>query len=242
MTAKNKNIDATELYLRQSIIDHCLEMNKLQINQGTSGNISLRHQETMLITPSAIPYAEMTPDMIVRLPLYPIDKNAIPMSKPNHTNIPINNKQYRPSSEWQLHRDILHHRPEINAIIHSHPPYCTALAIGRLAIPAVHYMIAIFGGSSIRCADYATFSTEALSQAALTALEERTACLLANHGMITIGTSLPKTLWAAGELEVIARNYYLSLGLKTGPVLLSEHDIEDTKTAMRDSAYGLNAP
>ncbi len=143
---------------RQSIIDACLRMNSLGINQGTSGNISLRHEDGLLITPTGTPYETMQPEQIVFMKL---DSTV-------ETN-------QRPSSEWRFHRDIIKARPEVNAVVHAHPPYSTILAIMGMAIPAVHYMIACAGGDTIRCAPYATFGTEELSQHAVAALEDRSA-------------------------------------------------------------------
>ena len=158
---------------RQSIIDACLRMNVTGINQGTSGNISLRHGDGMLITPTSTPYDAMKPEQIVYMHL---DGSHDPAQ--------------RPSSEWRFHRDILKARPEVNAIVHAHPPYSTMLAIMGMEIPPVHYMVAVAGGDTIRCAPYATFGTQELSEHAVRALEGRLACLLAHHGMIAAGPSL----------------------------------------------------
>ena len=127
----------------------------------------------------------------------------------------------------------------MNAVVHAHPTYCTAIAITRREIPAVHYMMAAFGGTTVRCADYATFGTEALSANALKALEGRTACLLANHGMIATGASLDKAMWLAVELETLARQYFNTL-LIGQQVVLSDEAIADTAKGF--SSYGLQDP
>src|SRR5271168_3643432 len=194
---------------RQTIIDACREMNRLGINQGTSGNISLRHADGMLITPTSSPYETMRPDQIVFMKL---DGGLI--------------AKQRPSSEWRFHRDILKARSEVNAVVHAHPPFATMLAIMGMEIPPIHYMIACAGGDTIRCAPYATFGTEELSQAAVTALEGRSACLLAHHGMIAIGTSLAKAMWLAVEVETLARQYHGCLQIGT-PSLLPRAEIEN---------------
>ena len=156
---------------REAIIAACREMNAAGLNQGTSGNISLRQRDSggdaMLITPSATPYDAMTPEMIARMPLDGSERWEGPR---------------KPSSEWRFHRDILRARPEIAAVVHAHAPHATALAMARRAIPACHYMVAAFGGNSVRCCDYALFGTQALSDLVLEALQDRTACLMANHG------------------------------------------------------------
>jgi L-fuculose-phosphate aldolase len=203
---------------RQSIIDACLQMNRFGINQGTSGNISLRHEAGMLITPTSTPYEAMKPGQIVFMNL---DGSF--------------DAKHRPSSEWRFHRDILKARPEVNAVVHAHPPYATMLAIMGLEIPPVHYMIACAGGDTIRCAPYATFGTEELSQHAVTALEGRSACLLAHHGMIAAGPSLAKAMWLAVEVEALARQYHGCLQIGKPP-LLSKAEIENVRNRM--TGYG----
>jgi L-fuculose-phosphate aldolase len=211
----------TELQLRKAIIDQCRWMNATGLNQGTSGNISARHGDTMLITPSATPYDALTPEMIAAMP---IDGKYGAWSGP-----------LKPSTEWRFHLDIMKARREVGGIVHTHATYSTVLAIARKEIPACHYMIAAFGGTNVRVADYARFGTKELSEHVLKALENRTACLLANHGMIAIGPSLDKAMWLAVELETIARQYYLALAIG-GPVLLSETDIKETAEAF--GSYG----
>jgi L-fuculose-phosphate aldolase len=203
---------------RQSIIDACLRMNVLGINQGTSGNISLRHGDGMLITPTSTPYEAMKPEQIVFMHL---DGNHDPAQ--------------RPSSEWRFHRDILKARSDVQAIVHAHPPYSTMLAIMGMEIPPVHYMVAVAGGDTIRCAPYATFGTQELSEHAVRALEGRMACLLAHHGMIAVGPSLPKAMWLAVEVETLARQYHGCLQIGTPP-LLPKEEIE--KVRVRMAGYG----
>jgi L-fuculose-phosphate aldolase len=203
---------------RQSIIEACLQMNRSGINQGTSGNISVRHGEGMLITPTSVPYEAMKVEQIVFMKL---DDTA--------------DAKRRPSSEWRFHRDILKSRPEINAVVHAHPPYATMLAIMGREIPPIHYMIACAGGDTIRCAPYATFGTEELSRHAVAALEGRSACLLAHHGMIATGPSLAKAMWLAVEVETLARQYHGCLQIGTPP-LLSKAEIESVRA--RIAGYG----
>ncbi len=212
---------AMEQALRREIVERCQEMNANGLNQGTSGNVSARCGDRMLISPSAIPYDEMEPEMIASLPLDGSGEWHGPK---------------RPSTEWRFHLALLRDRPDAQAVVHAHPTFCTTLAIARKEIPACHYMIAAFGGNNVRCAGYATFGTEALSKLAIDAMTDRTACLLANHGMIAIGENLAKAMWRAVELETIARQYYLSLQLD-GQVLLSDAAIDDTLAAF--GGYGL---
>jgi L-fuculose-phosphate aldolase len=210
---------------RQGIIDACREMNSAGLNLGTSGNISVREGATMLITPSATPYDRMRPEMIAAMPLEGDYGN---WSGP-----------LKPSTEWRFHLDILRSRPDVGAVVHAHPPYCTTLAVARRGIPACHYMVAAFGGTDVRCAPYATFGTAALSTHVLTALEGRAGCLLANHGMIVCGPTLERAMWLAVELETIARQYYQSL-LIGGPVLLSAAEVAEA--AEKFGSYGASSP
>lgn len=200
-------MDDAEAAPRQEIIDACRAMDRRGINQGTSGNIAVRWGEGLLITPSGLAYDAMAPEDIIYL-----DMDGTPAGP------------HKPSSEWRFHRDILRARRDIGAVVHAHPPYCTAIAMTGADIPAVHYMIAAAGGPTVRCAPYATFGTEALSKNALRALEGRLCCLLANHGSIACGPSLAKALWLAMELETLARQYLLSRQFGE-PVILSDDEI-----------------
>ena len=180
----------------QAVIDACRAMNASGLNQGTSGNVSVRRGDGMLVTPSGVPYDETTPDMLVEVGADGAWRGPL-----------------KPSSEWRMHLAIYADRPEAGAVVHVHSPYATALSCHRRGIPAFHYMVAAAGGPDIRCADYATFGTEALSGAMAAALAGRAACLLANHGQIAFGPTLDKALWLAGEVETLARQYLLALGL-----------------------------
>lgn len=211
-----------EKALRDELVARCRELNSSGINQGTSGNISVRFGDRMLISPSATPYDEMTADMVASVAL---DDTSGAYEGP-----------LKPSTEWRFHQKLLRERPDANAVVHAHPTYCTTLAIARRPIPACHYMIAAFGGTDVRCAGYATFGTEELSILAIEAMKDRTACLLANHGMITLGESMAKAMWRAIELEAIAKQYYLSLQIG-GPIILSDDAIVEAMKSF--SGYGL---
>ena len=214
---------ATELDIRKDLIAACLEMNALGLSQGTSGNISVQYADRMLISPSATPYTKMTPEMVAALDLSD--------DMPERWEGPL-----KPSTEWRFHWLVMKHREDITAVVHAHPPYATALSILRKPIPSCHYMIAAFGGMDVRVADYATFGTVELAYHVVAALEGRTACLMANHGMVAAGVGLEQAMWRAGELEAIACQYHLSL--QSGkPHLLSEEQIEETKRMFK--GYGL---
>ncbi|HLS58623.1 MAG TPA: class II aldolase/adducin family protein [Paracoccaceae bacterium] len=217
-------MSATEEDLRREIVAASRRMIDAGLSQGTSGNISVRCGNAMLITPSAVPAGDLTPGMIVRMRLDAEDGQW--------------EGKLRPSTEWPFHRAILRERPEFGAVVHTHSPHATALAIARKPIPPCHYMIAVFGGDDVRVADYATFGTEALSQAALRALAGRNACLLANHGAIAAGPDLTRAMWLADELETLARQYCLSLAIG-GPVLLGAAELAETAAAI--TGYGAGA-
>jgi L-fuculose-phosphate aldolase len=218
-----KSMVKTETALRREVIETALEMERIGINQGTSGNISARWRDGLLITPSGVPYADLQTQDIVWLPLDVSDDADV-------------FRQSRPSTEWRFHRDILCSRPEINAVVHTHSNAATAMAIHSRDIPAHHYMVAVAGGNSIRCAPYATFGSQALSEHAITALKDRTACLLAHHGVIALGHELARALWLANEVEVLAQQYLLACQLGTPP-LLSDEAINEVIEKFKD--YGL---
>ena len=207
-----------ELALREKIIAVALEMNARGLNRGKSGNVSTRIDAGFLVTPTGLAYESMRPEDIVAM-----------------THDGASRGSRLPSSEWRFHRDILKARPDVNAIVHTHPPYCTMLAIMGMEIPPVHYMIACAGGDTVRCAPYATFGTQELSEHAVRALDGRLACLLAHHGMIAIGPSLSKAMWLAVEVETLARQYHGCLQIGKPP-LLSKAEIENVRTRM--AGYG----
>lgn len=204
------------LNLRQQLIDTALAMNASGINQGTSGNISVRVENGFLITPSALSYDKYQCEDIVFMALTGQWEGI-----------------RKPSSEWRFHKDIYLHREEAGAIVHAHAPSCTALACLNKKIPAFHYMVAVAGGSDIRCAPYATFGTQELSDYTLTALEERKACLLANHGMLCLEHDLPKALGLAIEVENLAKVYSQTLQIGT-PLLLDEHEMKRVLEKFKD--------
>lgn len=213
--ASPKDARATRL----AIVAAMREMLGLGLSQGTSGNISVRRGEGLLITPSGVPAGDLGPDDIVAMGLDGSVEHRL-----------------KPSSEWRFHRDILAARPEVGAVVHAHPPHATAFAICNRAVPAVHYMIAAAGGPTVPCAPYAPYGTEALSEAALAALKGRNACLLANHGLIATGPDLAKAMWLAVEVEALCRQYAIAMQVGTPTVL---DDDEIMRTVERFKSYGL---
>lgn len=208
--------------LREELIATALEMNRSGINQGTSGNLSLRSGEGMLITPSGVPYDRLEPADVVFLPL-------------DCGDAPIAEGPRKPSSEWRIHRDVYRARPEALAILHAHPVHCAALACLRRPLPAFHYMVAVAGGRDVRCAPYATFGTQALSDHVLAALEGRRACLMANHGLLCLGADLSSALALAVEVEALARTYLQCLSVGE-PIVLDDAEMDRVLEKFKD--YG----
>lgn len=195
------------LQLRKAIIATALRMNALGINRGKSGNVSVRWKDGFLVTPSGLAYERMRPADIVFV-------DAQGEASGRRT----------PSSEWRFHHDIYRTRPDAIAVVHTHSSFATTLSCLRMDVPAFHYMIAVAGGNSLRCAPYATFGTQALSDHALAALEGRKACLLANHGAIAIGADLDSALALAVEVEALCEQYWRALQVGK-PVLLSDEEM-----------------
>ena len=208
--------------LRQQLVTVARRMNGTGLNQGTSGNLSVRIEEGILVTPSSLPYEQMEVGDLVALDL---------------SGQPLKEKQRRPSSEWRLHADVLSCRPEAMAVLHCHPIHATALACHDRGIPAFHYMVAVAGGDEIRCAPYATFGTKALSDNVVNALAQRNACLLARHGMVTLGKDLESALRVAVEVETLARMYLQALQLGEPP-LLSMQQMQAVHAQFRGLHYG----
>jgi L-fuculose-phosphate aldolase len=184
-----------------------------------SGNVSCRSPEGFAITPAGIPYRELQPADIVALPL----EGPLPASA------------RRPSSEWRMHCAIYRARPDVAAIVHTHSPRATALACAGRGIPAFHYMIALAGGD-VRCMPYATFGTAALAESAVQGLEGRRACLLANHGVMAVGTSLPRAHAVAVEVENLAGEYLALLAAGLQPNVLDDAEIRNVVGKFTD--YG----
>lgn len=198
--------------LREPLLATARAMTTAGLNVGASGNASVRLADGLLITPSGLPAEACSPQDMV-----PLDDEGRPAA-----GAPA----WAPSSEWQIHRDIYAAFPQAQAVLHAHSPFATALACQRIEIPPFHYMIARFGGHTVRCARYATFGTPALSQAAVVALQDRSACLLANHGMLVFGRDLAHALAQAIEFETLCAQYWRTCQLGA-PVLLSREEMDE---------------
>ena len=210
--------------LRSTVIAACRELTRRGLTYGTSGNVSVRYDERQFfVSPSGMDYETLQAEDV---PLMDLEGRWI--------------GRRRPSSEWRFHRDIFRSRPEVGAIVHTHSPHATALACTGRGIPAFHYMVAVAGGRDVRCAPYHAFGTQELSEAALAALRDRKACLLANHGVIATGADLPSAMSLAGEVENLALQYCAALSL--GEVRIID-DAEMGRVVEKFRTYGQqNAP
>ncbi|WP_312973189.1 L-fuculose-phosphate aldolase [Atlantibacter sp.] len=194
--------------LARGIINTCLEMTRLGLNQGTAGNVSVRYRDGMLITPTGIPYEKLTEQSIVF-----VDAEG------RHEEGKL------PSSEWRFHQVVYQTRADANAVVHNHAVNCTAVSILNRPIPAIHYMIAAAGGNSIPCAPYATFGTRKLSEYVAEAIKDRKATLLQHHGLIACEENLDKALWLAHEVEVLARLYLTTLAIVDPVPVVDDEEI-----------------
>jgi L-fuculose-phosphate aldolase len=209
--------------LREELIATARRMSELGLTPGMSGNVSVRTATGMLVTPSGMPYSELVPDDAVEMKL----------------DGSMRAGQRTPTSEWQLHRDILGARPDVGAIVHTHSLFCTTIACLRRDIPAIHYMVVLAGSDAIPCAEYATFGSAELAVNAVAALRGGNACLLANHGMVALGETLGHALRLAAEVETLASQYWHAAQLGTPHVLDRDELI---KVRARITGYGQSRP
>jgi L-fuculose-phosphate aldolase len=204
--------------IRESLLNNFKKLAELGLNKGTSGNASIRTDKGFLVTPSGMAIEQLSPANMVEINM---TGQAISAGKP--------------SSEWRFHRDIYQARPEVHAIVHTHSMFATSLSCLRQNIPPFHYMIAVAGGKNIRCAEYALFGTQDLSDAAIVALQDRKACLLANHGMIALGKTLDQAVNVAVEIETLCEQYWRALQVGQ-PKILSDQEMTEVFEQFKD--YG----
>jgi L-fuculose-phosphate aldolase len=209
--------------LRDDLVATAKRMSGLGLTPGMSGNVSVRSPVGMLVTPSGMPYPDLVADDCVEIQM---DGKIRP-------------GQHAPTTEWQLHRDILGARQDVQAIVHTHSLFCTTLSMLRRDIPAVHYMVVLAGSDAIPCAEYATFGSAKLALNAVSSLAGGNACLLANHGMVALGSTLAGALRLAAEVETLASQYWHAAQLGTPHVLDREELAEVRK---RFSQYGQQRP
>ena len=217
-----KNLDQ-----RNQIIEYSLKLNSTNLSPLRSGNISLRSEENgtkgYLITPSGKKYETLKPEDIVFLSLNEEAKDNISVNKP--------------SSEWRFHRDIYLNKRDAEAIVHAHSPHATAVSSHGKTIPPFHYMIALAGGEDIKCAEYATFGTEELSKNVINALQDRSACLMSNHGQVAFGKNLDQAFELAQEIENICHQYTIALKLGE-PKILSLEEMKKVLEKAKDYKKG----
>lgn len=206
---------------RAAIVAGARELERQGLNHGSAGNLSQRVGDLALVTPSGVPAGELRPELIAAMPLADPD-GAFEGPLP-------------PSSEWRFHLDVYRARPDVRAVVHMHSTYATTLATLRREIPAVHYMIAAFGGPTVPCVGYASYGTPELSHLVVEGLRARDGALLANHGAIVVGADMRRALWRAVELEELAKVYYLA-SVAGAPVVLPDEEI--WRTVERFRSYG----
>ncbi|MGR3455923.1 class II aldolase/adducin family protein [Pseudooceanicola sp.] len=211
----------TEREIRQALVHYSRDSVARGLSNATAGNLSVRHGDGMLITPSGVPPDAMTEEQIAEVAFDGSFRG-----------------NWKPSSEWALHAILYRTRPEAQAIVHAHPTYCVALSVLREAMPPFHYMVASFGGNEVPCAPYRTFGGQALAEAvAQTMGTTYRACLMANHGMIALGGSLASAFGLTEKLEVLAHQYQLARTM--GPVtLLSDDEMAEVHEAYQSYGYG----
>ncbi len=187
----------TQQAARQALLEAMRELQAMGLNLGATGNASVRlDTQAWLVTPTGVPPNDLRAEQLVSMDMHGGYSGA-----------------WQPSSEWRFHLDIYRQRPEVHAVVHTHSPYAAAVACHGHDVPAFHYMIAAFGGDTLRCAPYALFGSQALSQAALLALDQRHACLLANHGVIALGHDLKQALNRAQAVEALCQQYQLTCSM-----------------------------
>jgi len=204
--------------LRSALLKSSCQLVEKGLNKGTSGNVSIRTLNGFLITPSGIPIEQLTEASMVKVGM---DGSF--------------DEGENPSSEWPFHMAIYTNRDEVEAVVHTHSMYATALSTLRKHIPPFHYMVAVAGGDDIRCAPYALFGSQLLSNYVVKALENRNACLMANHGMVAAASNIDKALYIAEEVEALSQQYLSALQVG-GPVLLTVEEMDAVKA--RFKGYG----
>lgn len=208
----------SEQELREGVVETMKAMDSAGLNHGTAGNVSVRFEDGMLISPSGIPASMLTSEQVV----------------PTQFDGSFSG-DFKPSSEWRMHSGLLEKRTDVNAVVHCHSRFATTLACARKPIPFLHYMTAVTGGAEIPVAPYATFGTQDLADSILEALDGRFGCLMANHGQIAVSTSLKRALSVAEEIETQAGYYYGTLAIG-GPVVLTDEDLKNV--AIEFKKYG----
>ena len=212
---------SNEMNSKQILCDAIIKLNTLGLNHGSTGNCSIRKEEGFLISPSGIRNDSLKSEHIV---LMKMDGTL------------VNPKKLQPSSEWLFHRDIFTSRKDVNAVVHTHSVYASALSVLGAAIPQFHYMIAVTGGKEIPCAQYAMFGTQELSNNILKSLGKQKACLMSNHGLITVGTDLKEAVDIAEEVEHLSKMYVIA-NMPRKPHLLSDEEMDDV--LKRFQSYGV---
>lgn len=199
----------TEDQLREQLVTTMVKMEQMGLNQGTSGNVSVRFGDRFLVSPSGIEPDKLTPEMIVSV-----------AERGDYKG------DFKPTSEWRMHTGVLLARADVSAIVHCHSRFATTLACAHKTIPPLHYMTSVTGAGEILLAPYATFGSQLLADGIVNTLQGRMACLMANHGQIALGHSLEHALSIASEVETQASYYHGTLAIG-GPQVLPDSAINE---------------
>ena len=212
---------------RRRLVEIGQEISRLGFVKGTAGNASARASDGLLVTPSGITYADMKPNDVVHMKMDGEICYGRWMAQ-SHT---------APSSEWHLHRALYEARPEVNAILHTHPPFTTTLAVLGKSLPAIHYLIGIVNGNEVPCAPYRTFGTKELSEAVVETMGSRRACLVDHHGLIAVASNLHDALELTIQIESLAELYWRACAIGT-PTIIDDDEMERVRAKFEEINYG----
>jgi L-fuculose-phosphate aldolase len=208
---------------RQAVVAAVQKLAASGLNVGTAGNVSVRVDGGLLVTPSGVPAEELVEADVVALDVHGVPEPGQPV----------------PTSEWRLHVAVMKARPDIAAVVHTHSPEATAAACTGRPLPAVHYVVARTGGSSIPIAPYATYGSEELAANVVGALGDGMACLMANHGLLTVGSTLEAAVALAADVEWLA-GVWRRASMLGGAVVLPDDEI--ARVADHFRSYGQPEP
>jgi L-fuculose-phosphate aldolase len=194
---------------RESILTFGRKLITANLTTGSGGNLSVynRAEGLVAIKPTGIDYFDLKPEDIV---VMTVDGRIV-------------DGRLKPSSESNFHLGLMRSRPDVNAVVHTHSVYATTLACLGWELPAVHYLVG-YSGNKVPVAPYATFGTQQLADNIINTIGEYRACLMANHGLVTVGSNLATAFAAAEEIELVARIYYQARSIGE-PVILPDAEM-----------------
>ena len=212
---------------RRRLVKVCQEISRLGFVKGTAGNASVRADDGFLVTPSGMSYADMKPNDIVHLDMEGNIRQGRWLAKSNT----------KPSSEWHLHQAIFEARPDVNAVLHTHPTFSTTLAVLGKPLPAIHYLIGIVNGCEVPCAPYRTFGTGELSEIVVKTMGDRHACLLDHHGLVAVASDLWDALELTIQIESLAELYWRACAMGE-PSIIDDEEMDRVCAKFKAMNYG----